>query len=385
MGDVTRSLQETVDEQVALGRSPGVVALVATGDRATVAVAGERTIGGPPMTRDTLFRLASITKPITAAATMALVERGRFGLEDPVAPWLPELADPVVLRSLDADLDDVIPALRPITVRHLLTFQGGHGLPSDLAAPVAQHMLAEGLLGPPRPQEAPPMDEWLARLARVPLLHQPGEGWTYDAGSDLLGVLLSRAEDSELEGVLRDTVLDPLGMDDTSFTVAPTAVDRLGTLYRRQPGGGFEVVDPPEGQWAAPPPFPSGAGGLVSTVDDWSAFGRMLLADGAGPGVAVLSPESVRLMTTNHVELGPENPVLQGQGWGFGGSVDVTERDPWNVVGRYGWIGGTGTAGFVIPGRAAVCVVLTQVEMEGPDDFSTLAEVLTWVATETAP
>lgn len=373
------TLQEVVEEQVASGRVPGAVALVADiGPDGTaevdVAVAGVRAVGGAPMTRDTVFRIASITKPITAAATMALVERGVIGLDDPVGRWLPELASPTVLRAPDAALDDVVPAVRPITVRHLLTFQGGHGFPADFDLPVARHLLEEGLQGAPRPQESLPTDEWIAAIGRIPLLHQPGEGWLYNTGSDLLGVLLARAADADLEDVLVDTVLGPLGMDDTRFWARPDAVGRLATQYARGDDGGLVEVDPPVGQWASPPPFPSGAGGLVSTADDWLAFGRALLA-GGGP---VLSSGSVRLMTTAHAHAEPDSPFLQGEGWGFGGSVDVDESQPWNVPGRYGWTGGTGTAGYVIPSAGRVTVWMGQVEMGGPDDFSALAAFLTW-------
>lgn len=370
------SLQDVVDQQVGAGRVPGAVALVADRDHVEVAAGGVRALGGAPTSRDTIFRIASITKPITAAATMALVDRGVVGLDDPVATWLPELADPQVLRSPGAELDDVVPAVRPITVRHLLTFQGGHGFPSDFDLPVVQHLFAEGLQGPPRPQETLPTDEWTAAIGRVPLLHQPGEGWLYNTGSDLLGVLLARAAGTSLLAVLTDTVLGPLGMVDTGFSVPAAGLDRFATQYARGDDGELVLVDPPDGQWASEPPFASGAGGLVSTVDDWLAFGRMLLAGGAG----VLSPGSVRLMTTSHAEAEPDSPFLQGEGWGFGGSVDRTDRQPWNVPGRYGWTGGTGTAGYVIPSSGRVTIWMGQVEMAGPDDFSALAAFLTWAA-----
>lgn len=213
------SLQETVDAEVTAGAVPGAVALVTEGDDVTVATAGARTVGGEPMARDSLFRLASITKPIVAAATMVLVDRGRVGLDDLVERWLPELADPVVLRSLDGPVDDVVPAVRPITVRHLLTFQAGHGFPADFSVPVVARLTEDLLQGPPQPQAVPPPDEWMARLARIPLLHQPGEGWTYNTGSDVLGVLLARAEGGPLVDVLADTILGPLAMADTGFTV----------------------------------------------------------------------------------------------------------------------------------------------------------------------
>lgn len=390
------TVQDGVDEQVSAGRVPGAVALLADERAGTVEVAagGVRTVGGEPMTRDTLFRIASITKPITAAATMALVDRGRFGLDDPAATWLPELDAPSVLRRPDGDLDDVVPADGPITVRHLLTSTSGHGFPADLDVPVVERLFADLHQGPPRPALVPPPDEWMARLAALPLLAQPGERFLYNTPFDVLGVLLARAERASLGDVLADTLFGPLGMVDTGFVA--TDIGRMASSYRAAAGteaddegdgdgdgdeGGFALVDPPDGQWASAPAFASGAGGLVSTVDDWCAFGRMLLAEGEGPGGAqVLSAEAVRLMTTSHVEGEPGNPFLQDEGWGFGGGVDLRVTQPWTVPGRYGWVGGTGTAGYVIPSRGTVAVWMGQVELGGPDDFSALAAFLTWAA-----
>ena len=373
------SLQQTVDAQVAAGRVPGAVALVADGDDVTVVTAGVRAVGGTPMTRDTLFRIASITKPIVAAAVMVLVDRGRIGLDDPVGPWLPELAEPVVLRRPDGALDDVVPAVRPITVRHLLTFQAGHGFPADLDLPVVARLMGDLSQGPPQPQAVLPPDEWMARLSRIPLLHQPGEGWTYNTGSDILGVLLARVEGAPLGDVLDEAVLGPLGMADTGFAVPDGGLDRMAGHHRRT-AGGFEVIDPPDGQWATTPAFPAGAGGLVSTVDDWCAFGRMLLAGGDHRGKRILSADAVRQMMTSHVEAEPDSPFLEGHGWGFGGSVDLAPTEPWNVPGRYGWVGGTGTAAYVIPSRRRLVIWMSQVELEGPDDARAMAAVLTWAA-----
>lgn len=375
------ALNELVDRVCADGRVPGAVALIATRDgRRHVAAGGSRAVGGPGMTRDTLFRIASTTKPIVAAATMALVDRGRLALDDAVERWLPELAAPRVLRSPTGPLDDVVPAERPITVHDLLAFRAGHGFIGDFGAPVVQALFARHQ-GPPQPQAFPAPDEWLARIAEVPLVHQPGRGWTYNTGSDVLGVLLARAEAAPLGDVLRDTVLDPLGMHDTGFSAPAGDLDRFASHYRRDEAGDLELVDAPDGQWATPPAFPSGAGGLVSTADDWCTFGRMLLNGGAHAGRAVLSPGSVRAMTSPQAHAEPGNVFLDGQAWGFGGSVDVDAAKPWNVPGRYGWIGGTGTAGYVIPSTGVVAVWLAQVALQGPDDFSVLAEFLTLAAT----
>jgi CubicO group peptidase (beta-lactamase class C family) len=207
-----------------------------------------RTIGGEPMTRDTVFRIASLTKPIVAAATMVLVERGLLRLDDPVDELLPELANPRVLRSLDGPVDDpdnLQPAKRAITLRDLLTFQAGHGVPESFDAPVMKVLVEQLAEGPPRPSQHPDTEEWMGRLARVPLLHQPGEGWTYNIGSEILGVLLARAAEAPLAEVLDETVLGPTEMADTRFWAERT--DRLASYYRRGEAD-LELVDPPAGQ-----------------------------------------------------------------------------------------------------------------------------------------
>ncbi|MFZ4279628.1 serine hydrolase domain-containing protein [Streptomyces rhizosphaericola] len=376
-------LQDLLDTHTARGSAPGAVALVARGDRrgqggrgerVEVAVAGSATLAGStPMRRNSLFRLASVTKPIVAAAAMTLVEDGVIAPADPVAAWLPELASPLVVRTPRSPVDDVVSAVRPITVLDLLTFRAGYGFPSDFTLPAVAPLFAELKQGPPRPQDVPGPDAWMAALSRIPLLHQPGDGWLYNTCSDILGVLVARAADRPLPAYLAERLFEPLGMADTGFSVAPGALDRFTGYYRAgegSPAGGPELVDAPDGQWSRPPAFPSGAGGLVSTVDDWCAFGRMLLAGGlADDGRRVLAAESVRQMLTDHLtpaQRAESGLFTEGQGWGFGGSVDVEITAPWNALGRYGWIGGTGTSAHVIPSTGTVAVLLTQMELAGP-------------------
>ncbi|MEV6795176.1 serine hydrolase domain-containing protein [Streptomyces sp. NPDC051320] len=364
-------LHSTLTQHVRSGSLPGAVALVARPDRVEAEAVGSVDMEGTaPMARDSIFRIASITKPIVAAAVMALVEDGRIALDDPIGKWLPELASPMVVRTPAGPLDDVVPAARPITVFDLLTFRAGYGFPSDFSLPAVAPLFSELKQGPPEPQHVAEPDTWMAVLSRIPMLHQPGDAWLYNACSDIQGVLIARVSGRPLPEFLAERFFEPLGMADTAFAVPADKLDRFTGYYRPDPAGGLRSVDAPDGQWSSLPVFPSGAGGLVSTADDWHAFGRMLLAGGtAADGRRLLSPESVRLMTTDHLTRAQRSAgqlFLEGQGWGFGGAVDIETVDPWNVPGRYGWVGGTGTAAHIIPATGTVTVLLTQVELTGP-------------------
>lgn len=369
------TVQSVLDRQCTEGAVPGVVAVASKPGVVEFASAGVRELSGAAMARDTLFRLGSLTKPIVAAATMVLVDRGALRLDDSITRWLPELADRMVLRTPDSALDDVVPARRQLTVYDLLTFQHGIGFPVAGGQAVAELLTTRLHQGTQAPQDVPGPQEWLDRLAELPLLHQPGHGWTYNTGSDILGILLARCRDGSLSQVLTDTILGPLRMWETKFHVPPGSLARLATLYRRV-GGGFQAVDVPAEQWASPPAFQSGAGGLIGTVGDWHTFARMLLAQGHHDGRPVISAKAVKLMTTAHVSAEPGNPFLEGQAWGFGGSVDVVENQPWCRKGRYGWVGGTGTAGYIDPDRGVAKVWLSQVMLDSPDAWQPIADFL---------
>lgn len=367
------TLQDQLNAHVRKGTVPGAVALVARGDDVEVTTAGSVDLDGTgPMARDSIFRLASITKPVTAAAVLMLVEDGRIALDDPIGGWLPELAAPSVVRTPSSPVDDVVPANRAITVHDLLTSRAGWGFPSDFGLAQVQALFRVQPDG--REVQTPPApDEWLAALADVPLLHQPGEAWLYNTCSDLQGVLISRVTGQALPEFLAEQVFGPLGMVDTAFTVPADRRERFTSYYRKDDTGGLELADAPDGLWSTMPAFPSGAGGLVGTVDDWWAFGRMLLAGGG----TLLSSESVRLMTTDTTtaqQRADSTLFLEGQGWGFGGSVDVDPIDPWNVPGRYGWVGGTGTTAHVVPSTGVVSVLLTQVAAEGPSTIDVMRD-----------
>ncbi len=371
-------MNEVMAGHVERGDVPGLVTAVSRHDEVHVAALGATALGGAePMRRDTIFRISSMTKPITAAATMILVEECRLRLDEPVDRLLPELAGRRVLKRLDGPLDDTVPAKRPITVRDLLTFRLGLGL---IMAPPGmypiQQAVAEaiGAAGPPSPLSQPGPDEWMRRLGTLPLLHQPGERWLYNTGSDVLGVLIARASGRPLEAFLRERVFDPLGMKDTGFSVPAAKLGRLSTSYWTSPEtGALEIYDQAEdSQWARTPAFPSGAGGLVSTIDDYLAFGRMMLNMGRLGGERILSRLSVEAMTSD--QLTPQQKAISGlvpgyfdsHGWGFGVAIVTRRDDVAAVPGRFGWDGGLGTSWYADPHEDLVGTLLTQRAWESP-------------------
>jgi CubicO group peptidase (beta-lactamase class C family) len=370
---------------------PGLVALVSRGEDVHLQALGALSFGGTPMKRDAIFRIASMTKPITAAAAMILVEECRLRLDDSVDEFLPELANRKVLRRLDAQLDDVVPAKRAITLRDLLTFRWGFGavMVWPPAYPIQKAMETAGLLPGPNPFELTP-DVYMKRLGAMPLMHQPGEKWMYHTGSDVLGMLIARASGQDLSDYLRERIFAPLGMKDTDFHVPAEKRDRFATSYMRDPATNKLKVhdDPHASRWGKPPAFESGGGGLVSTADDYLAFCCMMLGKGMCGHTRILSPASIALMTMDHLsdaqKEGMEMFFGDGHGefkagWGFGVGVDTKRVDLSSVPGRFGWVGGIGTAGYSDPRENLAGILLTQRMMESPvlprimTDFWTLA------------
>jgi CubicO group peptidase (beta-lactamase class C family) len=359
------------------GEVPGLVCLVSRGREIAEEVLGSKADdAADPMRRDTIFRITSMTKPITAAAAMILVDEGKLRLDDPVDGLLPELAERRVLRRLDGPLEDTVPAERAITVRDVLPSRMGFGIlwgPPD-ATPIqrAASELKLGAFGPPEPQVPPPPDEWMRRFGTLPLMHQPGDRWTYNTSMEVLGVLVARAAKMPLGRFFQDRLFDPLGMKDTGFHVPASKLDRLATAYFaanpfRPDEGGLVPRDPAHGgQWSKPPPFPSGGAGLVSTADDFLAFARMLLAGGVSPGARILTRESVALMTTDHLTPAEKaRSAVQppefwsGHGWGFGLAVATGRNAPGSPRG-YGWDGGFGTYWASDPRADMVALLMTQ-------------------------
>ena len=371
-------MHDVMARHVEHGGVPGLVTLISQHGAKYVDAIGMMAAGGKdPMRRDTIFRIASISKPITAAATMILVEECKLRLDEPVDRLLPELANRRVLKRLDGRLDDTVPAKRPITVRDLLTFRMGLGIimapPDTFPIQKAAAELELAGMGPPNPSSPLTPDEWLRRLAKLPLVHQPGERWMYNLGSYVLSVLIARASDQPLEKFLRERIFEPMGMKDTSFSVPAAKLDRLATFYMVNRATGALVMNDgvENSKWGRPPAFPDGGGGLVSTVDDFLDFSQMLLNKGKIGRDRILSRPSVETMTTDHLTAeqkaaSPFPGLWDKRGWGFGVCV-VTHRDGIATTpGQYGWNGGFGTSWSNDPAEEMIGIIMSQRAFTSP-------------------
>ncbi|KUH86003.1 serine hydrolase domain-containing protein, partial [Mycobacterium sp. GA-0227b] len=312
--------QASIREAIDAGLLAGAVTLVwHAGEIRQVNELGHRDVDARLlMQRDTIFRIASMTKPVTVAAAMSLVDEGRLALTDPVDRWLPELGDMRVLLDPRGELDKTTPARRPITVDDLMTHRSGLAYPFSVLGPLSR---AYGRMSFRQDQ-----DRWLAELAQLPLVHQPGERLTYSHATDVLGIALSRIEGKPLADVLRERIFEPLRMTDTGFSVGTEGRRRAATMYKLDHNNALQhdVMGPAP---ITDPPFCTGGAGLWSTVDDYLRFARMLLAGGALDGVRVLSEESVRVMRTDRLtdEQKHQNflgaPFWVGRGFGLNLSV----------------------------------------------------------------
>jgi CubicO group peptidase (beta-lactamase class C family) len=398
-------LDASLARHVSRGEVPGAVSLVAHGEDVHVTVAGHAAlrdgasqVDPAPMRRDSIFRIASLTKPIVGTAAMLLIQDGAMALDDRVERWLPELANRRVLRALDAGLDDTVPAQRPITVEDVLSFRLGFGaIMAPGGYPVAEAEASLGLktLGPPWPPSKLTPDEWIAALGSLPLLDQPGERWRYNTGATVAGILLSRVAGVPLADLLAGRLFEPLGMADTAFFVPAGKLDRFTSMY--WPGGSYGAsgegaeaeegqaaklthMDSPDGWYATPPALPDGSSWLVSTIDDLWAFSSMLDRARRGADGELLSPDSVAVMLRDRTTARDkaENPWFfggdGGSGWGLMMSVPTTgasvagsaTRNPEGAPRGYGWDGGSGTVWRTDPATGLTGILLTQRMMTSP-------------------
>jgi len=369
---------------------PGLTALVSHHDDVHVETLATLAFdSSAPMKRDTIFRIASITKPITAVAAMILVEECKLRLDDSIEPWLPELANRRVLKSISSELDDTVPARRAITLRDLLTYRMGFGsvmAPRD-TYPI-QKLIREyrvGGDGPMLPSQAPGMDEWLQKLGSLPWLAQPGERWMYHVSGDVLGAVIARVSGQSLGAFMGARIFDPLGMKDTAFHVPPEKIDRLPAFYffNRETKTLDFFDDPANSAWRSEPPSESGGGGLVSTIDDYFAFSRMMLNKGRHGREQILSRATVDLMTSDQLtpeqRAGSEVFFETHSSWGLGMAVDIRRNEIYQSPGRFGWTGGFGTTAYTDPAEQMIGILFTQRMMDSPEppkvftDFWTLA------------
>jgi CubicO group peptidase (beta-lactamase class C family) len=378
LAQIPPALQAVADA----GDLSGFVTLIwRKGEVAQVNTIGFRDVeAGLPMTRDTLFRIASMTKPVTSIAALMLLEEGKLRLEDPIANWLPEFAGMRVLKDAAGPIEDTYPAPRGITVEDLMTHRAGLAYAFTSIGPIAQ--AHEDRLGPPLGTPLTP-DQWLKALGSLPLSYPPGERFHYSHATEVLGFLVARIEGKPLGRVLKDRIFSPLGMRDTDFWAPPEKRGRMAKLYRIDPETdrlqdvSFPHVD-------SQPAFEAGGGGLISTADDYLKFARMMLGKGEVDGVRLVKTETVETMTRNRLTDAQRQipfmgiPFWLGQGFGLGVSVVTDpEKQAWmgaGSEGAFGWPGAFGTWWQADPAEEMVMIYLIQNSMPlGPDAIAQLA------------
>ncbi len=365
---------EILARHVETGYLVGAVALIGRGAHAEVVTVGDQSLEDErPMQRGSLFRITSLTKPITAAAALMLVDQGALHLADPITRWLPELRHRRVLRQTAGPLTDTVAARREITVEDLLTFRCGLGILTNASDSPLQRRIAELNLvgfGPPDPGAALSPEEWLHRLGTLPLMAQPGEAWLYNTGSSILGVLIARVARKPLPEVLQERLFAPLAMRDTGFVVPAPHRGRFVSAYRLESGRLQLHDDAAVSPWTRPPVFPDAALGLVSTVDDLFAFSHFLLSQGHAGGGQLLSGRAVSDMTRDQLtspQREAATPLIGNhRGWGLGLAVVRESTRQGIPAGAYGAMGGFGTSWIADPLSGASAILLTQTLFTSP-------------------
>ncbi|HKI74343.1 MAG TPA: serine hydrolase domain-containing protein [Pseudomonadales bacterium] len=387
-------IPETLQAALDTGELSGFVTLVwHKGEIVQVDAIGQRDIeAGLPMQRDTIFAIASMTKPVTTVAALQLIEEGKLKLESPIREWLPEFSNPRVLKDAAGPIDDTEPVVRDITVEDLMTHRSGLAYDFSSKGPIAKAIREKlgGAISPAKPPEA-----WLADLASLPLSYQPGERMHYSLSTDVLGLLVGRVDGKSFRESLKDRVLDPLNMSDTDFWVPPEKRDRAANIYQFNVAAGKLL----RAEWAVQrasvlPSMCSGGGGLYSTVDDYIQFAHMLVDQGEVNGVRLLSEDTVQLMRTNR--LTPEQrqmPFLGMPFWtatGFGLGVSVV-MDPEKLVGAgskgsFGWPGAFGTWWQADPQEQLIVIYMIQNDRDlSPEAIAALSTAQPTAATMALP
>jgi CubicO group peptidase (beta-lactamase class C family) len=358
-------LRTVMQGYVDQGKLAGLVTLVARrGEVAHFDCFGMMDIeAGKPMRPDTIFRIYSMTKPITCVAFMMLFEEGRFLLNDPVSKFIPEFADLMVFVGTTETGVVVTDMDREITIRDLLTHTAGLGYGFVDETPVEKMYQAEEFF---TLVLQPSLPEMIQRLVRLPLAHQPGTCWRYSMAHDVIGHLVSVIADRPFDVFLEERVFGPLGMEDTGFFVPGDKLDRLAALYQPGETGGITLLDAPAtSPFLNPDNTPSGGGGLVSTASDYLRFGQMLLNQGEADGTRLLSRKTIELMTMNHLSdellsAGSGPGPGMGYGLGFGVLVDVAQSGGLGSEGLFGWSGAAATRFWADPREELIGLLMPQ-------------------------
>jgi CubicO group peptidase (beta-lactamase class C family) len=367
--ELIAQIAEPARHAVATGDIPGVVCLVwHAGRLVQLDAMGLRNIEARlPVERDTIFRIASMSKPITSAVALKLIEQGVMQLQDPILKWAPEFSDMRVLRRIQGPLDDTFPAPRPITIEDLMTHRSGLSYGFTAKGPLAEALQDKFGF---KIDQWHSSDEWMKALASLPLSYVPGERFNYGHSTDVLGFIIGRAARSSLREAMRELLFAPLKMVDTDFWVPPEKRNRAAVLYASPAPGSFTPAALPGFLDEVPPAITAGGHGLVSTADDYLSFARMLLQGGELNGKRVLSQDSIRLMTTNLLTPAQRRvsqfgiPFFMGQGFGLGVSVITDEKkNAWmgrGSRGAFGWPGLFGGWWQVDPQRQLAMLWLQQ-------------------------
>jgi len=336
-----------------------------------------------PMQPDTIFRIYSMTKPITTVAAMMLYEEGHFQLNDPISKYIPAFKDVSVLGNVAGGGTELVGLEREITIRDLMTHTSGftYGFLED--SPVDAMYQEAGLFSKDKT-----LQENVQELAKMPLVHQPGSAWRYSVSTDLLGYLVEVVTDTPFDAFLKKRIFDPLNMTDTGFYVPQAKIDRFATLYSLVDEGELELTDPPAtGEYSKPPVMHSGGGGLVSTTADYLRFSQMMLNKGELDGIRLLGRKSAALMSINHLPvhltpIGLPDFVLSGYGFGlgFGVVMNVAQTQVLESEGNYGWGGAASTQFWIDPKEELIGIIMTQFMPNGFYPIAPQLKVLTYQA-----
>ena len=355
--EVNTIMQRYVDEK----KLPGMITMVARHGRVVSFEKFGLMDTEKPMQLNAIFRIASMTKPITSVAVMMLYEEGFFQLDDPISTYVPEFKDLKVFSSIDKNGLNLVKQVKPMTIRNLLMHtsglaSGGENNPVDSIYRAAN--LSEGTL-----------KDMIQKLAKIPLLYQPGTRWNYSRSSDVLAYLVEVISGKPFDVFLKERIFKPLNMEDTDYSVPKEKLNRVSAVYGLSDNSGIKVLTNPEiTNVSAPVKFFSGNGGLLSTATDYMIFLQMLLNKGVYNGVRLLKSKTVDMMTSNQIsnEIMPSNdffgPLLKGMGYGFGFAVlkENNQSNSMGSVGSYWWAGSANTYFYIDPQKDLILIFMTQ-------------------------